>query len=225
MHSAPTVAKTDALDQPTKGDSRGSTVSEPSAEFFAAAWKLLKKDPSKAAALAYLWLTAVGVGRLFGTSVAFGLNAVDWASPGDFLVAGVRDPIAAALALVALLGIAWFWHRGITRAKWRWLTAVATGTLLLLAIMGSSAYRWAVVRGPWKDHGGPVPMTVTFEKGEAPIPGLRIIETTTEFALFYDEASSRTLAIKRDTIARMELKAKATVAEASPPCPQQPPPK
>jgi hypothetical protein len=211
------MATTQLPDQPTGDGPRGAGPGGPSAEFFAAAWKLVKKDPSKAAAIAYLWLTAVGVGRLFGTGIAFGLNAVDWASPSDFLVAGIRDPIAAVLAAAALLFIAWLWHRGIREAKWRWLTAAAAAVLLLLAILGSSAYRWAAIVGPLKDRGGPTRMTVFVDKGEtrSGIPGLRIIGTTAGFALFYDEVNRRTLVLKRDTISRMELDGPGTAAASA----------
>jgi hypothetical protein len=74
--------------------------------FWAQLWKKVRNQPATAAAMAYFWIVAVGFAHLLGSGLAFRINVIDLASPSDFLVAALRDPLVILLA--ALTGILLF---------------------------------------------------------------------------------------------------------------------
>jgi hypothetical protein len=151
------------VENPT-GDKSASTSPE---AFWVKAWAKLRDEPAQAAALAYFWLVAVGFAHLFGSGMAFDINIIDLASPGDFLVAGLRDPFVAVLAgLTGLfLYTRWGSWRESPRKMW-WLALLAIALLAICACL-SGAYRHAVVLGSWRTWpGSPQPLTVTLSRGE-----------------------------------------------------------
>jgi len=177
-------------------------------ELLAATWKVIREDPAKGLGIVYLWFTAVGFARLFGSGIAFGINAIDLASPADFLTAGVRDPFAVLLAFLSGIGLLRIWRKGLTSSAWRRCLAPTAGVLLLIAILASSWYRHAVIAGSgYLSRWGPVGMTVTTDAKESagpPSSGLKLVLSTSGFLVFFRSTDKHVVLIKRDSITRMD---------------------
>jgi hypothetical protein len=189
---------------------RGFEGTDAGAEILDSAWKLIRKDPGKGLTLAYLWLTAVGFARLFGTGIGFGINAIDLASPTDFLVAGLRDPFAVILACLSGWGLVAIWRRSLTNVRWKRLLAPGAVALLFVALLASCWYRQSVVKGGRLSNlMGPLPMTVTLDSKEPAVSALsdvKLVLSTVGFIVFYRPSDQAVLVIKRDAINRMELR-------------------
>lgn len=170
-----------------------------------AAWKHVLKEPAKVAALAYFWITAVGFARTFGNTMPFGINAIDLASPSDFLLAGLRDPLVVVVAAVSAVVLYMMWGKALTSQRWRRALGPSIVVILVISVFGSAWYRHRVIAGPWRDTSfAPLPMTVTFDGEQAAMTDLRLVATTAEFIIFY-RTPGETVIVKRDTILRMEL--------------------
>jgi hypothetical protein len=194
---------------------------ETGTSFMGAARHHILEEPAKGVALAYLWLTALGYTRTFGDGIAFGVNAIDLASPSDFLLAGLRDPIVVLVAAVSGIGLYWIWGKSVASRLWRLTLALTVLAFLVLGIVASGAYRHAVVAGKFKDCSfAPRLMTVTLDESQDGHPvalaGLRIVLTTTDFVFFYREPNE-TLIVKKSTIRRMELSSASMVGPSTKP--------
>lgn len=173
--------------------------SRPPEPFLTAARNEILKEPSKAAAVAYLWLTAVGFARIFGIGWAFGVNAIDFTSPSDFLLAGVRDPFVGLAAAVSGAALFWMSGKGATRRGWRLAVVPTALVLLALGAFCSKAYRYAVVAGSWSDaSSAPRPSTVTVDHEHDgtldTITCARLVLSTSDYLVFYRRHPDQTCA-------------------------------
>lgn len=187
---------------PTHGDPIGES-------FSISLRRALRKEPAKAVALLYAWLTAVGFARMFGSAMPFGINAIDLASPADFLLAGFRDPFVGLVALASALGLYWLWDRSLKHPKIRWVLAGTALVWLVVCSAGSSVYRRAVVTGSWRNKCfAPLPMTILLKKDASePAPRTttgRLVLATSGFLVVHVEPN-RTLVLKTDSVAGMEM--------------------
>lgn len=187
----------------------GEEPAERSDSIVVAARQQILKDPSKAAGFAYLWLTAVGFTRVFGDGIHFGVNTVDLASPSDFLLAGLRDPIAAVAAAISGAGLYWMWGKGMTSRGWRIALGPTALALLAVGIYGSAAYRHAVVAGSWQNaRFAPLPSVVTLDHDHDgtldTISDLRLVLSTADYFVFH-RAPDETVILKKDSVKRIEL--------------------
>lgn len=187
----------------------GEEPSERTDSVVVVARKQILKDPSKAAGLAYLWLTAVGFTRIFGDGMSFGVNTVDLASPSDFLLAGLRDPMVGIAAAITGAGLFWMSGKGVTSRGWRIALGPTAVALLALGIYGSAAYRHAVVAGAWQNAGfAPLPSVVTLDHDHDgtldTIPDLRLVLATADYFVFHRDPNE-TVILKKDSVKRIEL--------------------
>ncbi len=178
--------------------------------FWIKAWNKLREEPAQAAALAYFWLVAVGFSHLFGSGLAFEINIIDLASPGDFLVAGLRDPFITLLAGLTGLCLYSLWGRWLRSPGRMWFLALLVVVLLGVCAYLSGAYRHAVVAGAWRTWpGSPQPLTVTLSKGADGEPEViecaRIGVATADFIVFGTNPCS-TQGAKRIVVARSEIR-------------------
>lgn len=162
--------------------------------FLSSAWRAIHKEPAKAAALAYFWIIAIGYARTFGNTMHFGINLVDLASPSDYLLAGVRDPIVVLLAALTGAIIYNLWRRARTRPQTRLVLWGVVFASLTVSVFGSATYRHAVVKGAWRDtFFAPMNLSVRLssEKGEpeGKLQAARIVAVTAEFFVFYISSS------------------------------------
>ncbi len=169
------------------------------------AWAEIKKEPGKLAAIAYVWLTAVGFAHLFGSGMAFGLNVIDLASPSDFLLAGVRDPFVTLLAAVTGWWLFSMWMKALRHSRPpRALLPIALG-LLVLGAFCSGAYRRNVVTGVLKDVSllAPKDLTVTLDGGNE-LPGVRLAVATADF-LILGAADGKTIILPKGSLKQAVL--------------------
>ena len=171
--------------------------------------RYVQDDPGKAAALIYLWLTAVGFARLFGTGMAFGINAIDLSSASDFLLAGFRDPFVGIVGAATGVGLNWLWGKGTTSRNARLALAPTALAVLVICSVGSSAYRRAVITGSWRDTcSAPLTMKVSMKAESTGEPrmtdSIRLVLATGEFLVFYGEPN-RTIVLKRDEIVSITM--------------------
>ena len=180
--------------------------------FWHAVWTRLQKDPAAASAVAYFWVIAVGFAHLFGSGMAFNLNVIDLASPSDFLVAGVRDPLVTLLSSVSGVGLYLAIGNAVRNARAPAVPAAIAVALLIGGAVLSFTYRWAVVFGPlWNRATTPAPVAVTL-KGDVheTVQCARIGVTTANFIVFgvdppCDGGEGGRLVVAREEVARMTL--------------------
>jgi len=181
----------------------------PPEPFLTAVRREILKEPSKAAGVAYLWLTAVGFTRVFGGGMAFGVNTVDLASPSDFLLAGLRDPLVGVAAAISGAALFWMSGKGVKIPGYRYALAPVAVALLALGIFGSKVYRHAVVVGSWHDACfAPLPSTVTLDHDHDgtldTITEARLVLSTADYFVFH-RPTNETLIVKKDSVTRIQL--------------------
>lgn len=204
------LARWPAMSRPAEERSAVQGAVEAELGLLRAAWRTILKDPAKAAALGYFWLTALGFCRIFGNGCAFGINAVDLASPSDFLVAGLRDPLVVLAAGISGAGLYWMWGKSLEDVRWRRALGPVIVALLALTVLGAGGYRYAVVAGPWNQSIlAPFPMSVTLDQLRDGQPvtmeGLRIVLGTSDCLIFHHEPNE-TIVLKKDTVKKMALR-------------------
>lgn len=176
-----------------------------STPLIASALHYVRDDPTRVLSLGYAWLTAVGFARLFGNGAEFGINAIEIASPSDFLVAGLRDPLAIVLAAMTGFGLFRLWSTFERKRNVGPLLTVAALLVLCLAASLSAAYRRAVITGPWRDASF-APLLARVTIGDSPtLEDLRIVFTTADFIVFYADGRKATVVVARDEVKRVEL--------------------
>ena len=148
---------------------------------------------------------------MFGSGMAFGINAIDLSSPSDFLLAGFRDPALGAIAVIAGLGLYGLWGKGLTNRRYRLALAPTAMVFLMMVSAGSSVYRYAVVAGRWRDSSfGPLEMKVSLKKegegnGVTGVENVKLVLATAEFLVFHGDPD-RTIVLRRDAVVRIEAK-------------------
>jgi hypothetical protein len=187
-----------------------SPKTRPPEGFWFLVWGKVREEPAQAAALAYFWLIAVGFAHLFGSGMAFSINIIDLASPADFLVAGLRDPVVTFLAALTGLLLYTLWGRWLDNTRsLSWLAALA-GALLILGACLSAAYRHAVVLGVLRTWpGAPQPLTITFKGEEGSgklVECARIGVVTADFIVLGIDPCAAAGSGRRLIVARSEIK-------------------
>ena len=66
-------------------------------------WQRLRREPSMMVTVAYLLVSFLGLWANYWFYRGFGLPILEYMQPGDYLVAGLRDPAYALLLLASLL--------------------------------------------------------------------------------------------------------------------------
>jgi hypothetical protein len=168
-----------------------------------AAWAQLREDPAKAAGIAYVWLTAVGFAHLFGSGMAFGLNVIDLASPSDFLLAGLRDPVVTLLAALSGWGLYWLWGKSLRSVGARRALVPAMLALLVAGAWTSGWYRRSVVTGALQGI-GPLRLAIAIDGQDGPLTGVKLAVATSEFWIL-GTMDEKTIILPKGSIKRVDV--------------------
>ncbi|NIN66192.1 MAG: hypothetical protein GTO63_16160 [Anaerolineae bacterium] len=77
-----------------------SSEQQPLFGLFRAIAKLFRKHPAIGLTLVYAQVSSMGVMYMWGLFRAFGINIMEFAEPGDFLLSGLKQPVVLTIALV-----------------------------------------------------------------------------------------------------------------------------
>lgn len=178
-------------------------------------WRLLLREPSLMVAVAYLFVSFIGLWASFWFYRMFGLPILEYMQASDYLVAGLRDPVYVALlvfsALLALLiswpefyrarhpqrvaqlrGRGWWWRSVFPDHRWlRWQgmgMAPVTGVVFAVfwgMVWACTAYV-ATKAVKIRDGGAGNRVEVTLAGESAPLPGqAQLLGTTSAFVLLW----------------------------------------
>lgn len=178
-------------------------------------WRLLLREPSLMVAVAYLFVSFIGLWANFWFYRMFGLPILEYMQASDYLVAGLRDPAYAALlafsALLALLitwpefyrarnpqrvaelrGRSWWWRSVFPDHHWlRWQgmgMAPVTGVVFAVfwgMVWACTAYV-ATRAVNIRDGDAGNRVEVTLAGESAPLPGqAKLLGTTSAFVLLW----------------------------------------
>lgn len=191
----------------------------------------MKREPVLFVSFGYLALSALGLWSSWWFYRGFDFNILQYMQGGDFLVAGVRQPMYLILLLVAISYgalITWpeRWRRRYpdryARVAQRWWAKVVfpksrgwwamrlrpDTTLMVLVVTtmlgGTASFAWGTGEAVREGHGRRVDRVRLHMEG-APLPGdARLLGTTQAFVLVYWPATGRVDAVPVEAVKRIE---------------------
>lgn len=197
------------------------------------AWRVLLREPSLMIAVAYLFVSFIGVWASFWFYRMFGLPILEYMQASDYLVAGLRDPVYAALmifsTLLALLitwpefyrarhpervaelrSRSWWWRSVFPQHHWlRWQgmgMAPVTGVVFAVfwgMVWACTAYV-ATRAVNIRDNGAGNRVEVTLAGDSAPLPGqAQLLGTTSTFVLLWWPQEQRAEAVPMAAVKRL----------------------
>lgn len=194
----------------------------------------MKREPVLFVTFGYLALSVLGLWSSWWFYRGFDFNILQYMQGGDFLVAGVRQPMYAFVLLVAIgyaLLFTWpdRWRRRhpdrYARIAGRWWAKVAfpkrhgwwamrlrpdtMAAVLVIGMMlgGSAAFAWGSGQAVREGRGRSVDRVRLHMAGQAaPTADVRLLGTTQVFLLVYWPQTQRVDAVPIEAVARVETR-------------------
>lgn len=199
----------------------------------------LRADTGLALTLGYVMLTLVGMAYLARFYAAFQINIFDYADAGDFLLAGLRDPLVMVFTLGPVPGawlymrlVGWFDRRTpVALRPMRWGNELWERTrrplLLLLILTWTTAavlsYARTSARRVHEGHGKAVVVeymnTAVDTAGGPGVPArpLFLLGTTARYVFLFDPARPGAIIVPVGNVARIIVAPLPGRRHASPP--------
>lgn len=210
---------------------------------------LFKREPALAITLSYLLVGAIGLWSSYWYYREFGLPILEYYQVGDFLIAGLRDPLNYMAFLMMLLvgllaySVTWYEMRypdkvvTLRQRKWgrllfpeyasafrprRWydLSPELVITLGLMLGSGSVMVSHADTRASEIKSGGGTRLRITLAGERLSLQGeARLIGTSTTHIFVYWPSNGRTEIFVHEAVARIERLPRAAPRHAGVPAP------
>lgn len=203
--------------------------------WFPAALALLRREPALSITLGYLLLSLIGLWSSYCFYRVFRIPILEYMQPGDFLVAGVRQPMNLLwLLLMISISVPAYWPTyyrlrhpqrverfrrhwfgrlifsryvdPFRRRRWYDLSPEATILLALLFGGGSLIMAHSGDRANALLEGGGQPVRVTLSDGGSPLQGsARLLGTTSGYVYLYWPGNGRTEVLVQESVSRIEV--------------------
>jgi hypothetical protein len=202
--------------------------------WFPRALALLRREPALSITLGYLLLSLIGLWSSYCFYRVFRIPILEYMQPGDFLVAGVRQPMNLLwLLLMALVSVPAYWPTyyrlrhperverfrrhwfgrlifsryvdPFRRRRWYDLSPETTILLGLLLGGGSLIMAYSGDRANALLAGGGHAVRVTLADGGSPLQGgARLLGTTSGYVYLYWPDNGRTEVLVQESVSRIE---------------------
>lgn len=194
----------------------------------------LVREPALAITLAYLFVGAVGLWSSVWYYRALGIPVLEYYQAGDFLVAGLRDPVNFLLLLLVIAvglvsyssswyelrhparvdamrrrwwGRLWFNRFASPRRARRWFDLSPEGALVLATVFGGGTMliEHATRRAEALRAGAGAPLRITLQGERLPLQGhARLAGTSGSHVFLYWPANGRSEALPVGAVGRIE---------------------
>lgn len=215
--------------------------------WFPSALALLRREPALSITLGYLLLSLIGLWSSYCFYRVFRIPILEYMQPGDFLVAGVRQPMNLLwLLLMILIAVPAYWPTyyrlrhpesaerfrrhwfgrlifsryvdPFRRRRWYDLSPEATILLALLFGGGSLIMAYSGDRAKALLDGGGQAVRVTLSDAGAPLRGgARLLGTTSGYVYLYWPDNGRTEVLVQENVSRIEVLPRRVPQGGSPP--------
>jgi len=191
--------------------------------------RLLERHPGALLTGLYLALTAIGIAYDFLYFRRFGVNILDYAETGDFLLAALRAPLAIFYCVLPVVAI-WLaallrrWVRRVSprydayaaryERKWRvgplWWDVTNTGLVVLYAFAFTAYYAKATARAAKRPSAPPVRVELESDvaAGGAAATVATAVGTTGKFLFLYYPARDSTRVVPFDNVLQIAVQAR-----------------
>ena len=184
--------------------------------------RIIREHPTLVLTLLYIGLTFVGVVHDFFFYLYFKINVLDYSETGDFLLAGLKNPLAVLLAIlpVPLFIIVRRWGRTLRRRSsvyqqyqerldrmgWNSLTARGLGAVLFILVyitLFNELYAFAEAKRMHDGKG----RRVSFLRNDGISPDERpiLLGTTSKFVFFYYPSRKATEIVPIDNLTALTV--------------------
>lgn len=232
---APSAARPTPGIAASAGDASGQEDYANRFVWFPRALALLRREPALSITLGYLLLSLIGLWSSYCFYRVFRIPILEYMQPGDFLVAGVRQPMNLLwLLLMALVSVPAYWPTyyrlrhperverfrrhwfgrlifsryvdPFRRRRWFDLSPEATILLGLLLGGGSLIMAYSGDRAEALLQGGGQAVRVTLADGGSPLRGsARLLGTTSGYVYLYWPDNGRTEVLVQEGVSRIEV--------------------
>ncbi|KAF1690084.1 hypothetical protein [Pseudoxanthomonas koreensis] len=195
-------------------------------------WRLLLREPSLMVAVAYLFVSFIGLWASYWFYRMFGLPILEYMQASDYLVAGLRDPAYAALlgaSVLLALAISWpelyrarepqrverlrrrWWGRAMFPEhrwmRWRGIGMAPVSGMVFAVFLGMvwACTAYVVTKAVnIRDDGSGNRVEVTLAGESAPLPGeAQLLGTTSAFVLLWWPQQQRAEAVPVAAVKRL----------------------